>query len=161
MANYRHGAMNLKRHAVMFLATGGYTGRIPFAPGSFGSLVGIPLVYVLAQLPLAMAAITTVLLIAGAIWVAHEGEKALKVHDPGCIVIDEIVGMCVALLGLPFTIPYCVAGYVLFRIFDIVKPPPARQADQKLNGGLGIVMDDVIAGLMTNILIRLLRLFWA
>lgn len=158
MANYRDEAMNLKRHAVMFLATGGYSGRIPFAPGSFGSMVGIPLVYLLARLPLAMAVIATILFIAGAIWVAGEGEKALNAHDPGCIVIDEIAGMCVAMLGLPFTPVYLVSGFVVFRILDIVKPPPARQVDRGLNGGLGIVMDDVIAGLMTNILLHLLRL---
>jgi phosphatidylglycerophosphatase A len=151
--------MNFKRHAVMFLATGGYIGRITLAPGSFGSLVGIPFVYLLARLPLSMAVIAVVFLIAGAVWVADESEKALEVHDPGCIVIDEIAGMCVAMLGLPFTPGYVAGGYVIFRILDIVKPPPARQVDQRLGGGMGIVMDDVIAGFMTNILLHLLRLF--
>lgn len=145
----------------MFLATGGYIGRITIAPGSFGSLVGIPLVYMLARIPFPMAVMATVLFIAGAVWVADQGEKALGTHDPGCIVIDEIVGICVALLGLPCTPAFVVSGYVIFRILDIVKPPPARQVDRKLNGGLGIVMDDVIAGLMTNVVLRLIQLFGA
>jgi phosphatidylglycerophosphatase A len=150
--------MNLKRRAVLLLATGGYIGHIPFAPGSFGTLIGFPLVYALSQLSFSMALIATVLFILGAVWVAHEGERDLGVHDPGCIVIDEVVGLCVAMLGLPFTPLFCISGYVIFRILDIIKPPPARQVDRRLNGGWGIVMDDVIAGVMTNGMLRLLQL---
>jgi phosphatidylglycerophosphatase A len=140
----------------MFLATGGYTGRAPFAPGSFGSLVGIPIVFVLSQLSMTMAAATTAVLIFGAVWVAHEAERALQVKDPGCIVIDEIVGFCVTMLGLPFTPWVCVGGFILFRIFDIVKPPPVRQLEKHLPGGWGIVMDDVMAGIMANVMLRVL-----
>ena len=150
--------MTLKRHAVMFLATGAYIGRLPFAPGSFGSLIGLPLVCLLAWLPLYMAVLVTLLFILAAVWVAGEGERALAVHDPGCIVIDEIAGMCVAMLGLPLTPFYVISGYVVFRILDIVKPPPARQVDRRLDGGWGIVMDDVIAGVMTNVVLRILHL---
>ncbi len=138
----------------MFVATGGYVGKIPFAPGTFGSLVGFPIVYVLSKLSLPMALLVTVLLILGAVWAAHLVEQQLGAKDPGCIVIDEIAGMCVALLGMPLTWTTGLAGFFLFRIFDIVKPPPARQLERKLSGGWGVVMDDVAAGLMTNIVLR-------
>ena len=150
--------MNLKRFALMFLATGGYTGRVPVAPGSFGSLVGIPIVFALSTLSVTMAVATTVLLILGATWVAHEAERALQVKDPGCVVIDEIVGFCVAMLGLPFIPGVCVGGFILFRVFDIVKPPPVRQLERWLPGGWGIVMDDVMAGVMANFVMRILLL---
>ncbi len=146
--------MILKQHAAMFVATGGYVGKIPFAPGTFGSLAGFPIVYVLSKLSLPMALLATVLLILGAVWAAQRVEQQLGAKDPGCIVIDEIAGMCVALLGMPLTWTTGLAGFFLFRIFDIVKPPPARQLEKKLSGGWGVVMDDVAAGLMTHIVLR-------
>ncbi len=139
----------------MILATGGYAGRFPFAPGTVGSLVGIPIIYVLSKLGLAATSIATILLIAIAIWSAGEAERQLKTKDPGCIVIDEIAGMVITLLGLPFTMATAVAGFFLFRIFDVIKPPPARQLDRNLGGGWGIVMDDIAAGIMANIALRL------
>jgi phosphatidylglycerophosphatase A len=146
--------MIFKRQAVMFLATGGYIGRIPIAPGTFGSLIGIPVVYALSLMgtPAALAAV--VLAIPAAVWIAHLAEKQLKQKDPGCIVIDEIAGMCVALAGIPLTWVTGLAGFFLFRVFDILKPPPVRQLDRRLNGGWGIVMDDIAAGAMANIVLR-------
>ena len=154
-ANYRHGAMNFSRHAVMFLATGGYVGRIPFGPGTFGSLVGIPLVLVTSRFSVAGAAAATIVLILIAVAVAEAAERSLKTKDPGCVVIDEIAGMCVTMLAIPFTAWNVMLGFVLFRVFDITKPPPARQLERCLKGGWGIVMDDVAAGIMANIVLRL------
>ena len=144
-----------KPNAVMFLATGGYVGYVPFASGTFGSLVGLPIVYGLSKASGSVALICVVVLILAAVWVAHRAEKALKIKDPGCIVIDEIAGMCVAMLFIPLTIVTGMAGFFLFRLFDVIKPPPARQMEQKLHGGWGVVMDDVAAGIMANIVLRL------
>jgi phosphatidylglycerophosphatase A len=146
--------MIFKRQAVMFLATGGYIGRIPFAPGTFGSLIGIPIAYVFSMIGKPAAFTAVALIILAAVWVAHLAEQQLKQKDPGCIVIDEIAGMCVALVGIPFTWSTGLAGFFMFRVFDILKPPPVRQLDRRLSGGWGIVMDDVAAGAMTNIVLR-------
>ena len=147
--------MILKPKAVMFLATGAYVGRIPFASGTFGSLVGLPIVYLLSLVDWRLAAILTAALILFSVRVADLAEKQLKAKDPGCIVIDEIAGMCVAMLAIPLTLTTGIAGFFLFRIFDIIKPPPARQMETILNGGWGVVMDDVVAGIMANIVLRI------
>ncbi len=144
-----------KPNAVMFLATGGYVGHAPFASGTFGSLVGLPIVYLLSKANGALALILVVALVLGAVWVAHKAESALQAKDPGCIVIDEIAGMCVTMLFIPLTLTTGIAGFFLFRLFDVIKPPPIRQVERKLHGGWGVVMDDVVAGVMANIVLRL------
>jgi phosphatidylglycerophosphatase A len=139
----------------MFLATGGNVGRIPVASGTFGSLVGLPIVYVFSLTDWTIAAALTAALILFSVWVAHMAEQQLKAKDPGCIVIDEIAGMCVAMLGIPLTLSTGAAGFFLFRLFDVIKPPPARQMEKRLKGGWGVVMDDVAAGVMANIVLRI------
>lgn len=146
--------MIFKRQAVMFFATGGYIGRIPIAPGTFGSLIGIPIAYAFSLMGTPTAFSAVVLITVAAVWIAHLAEKQLKQKDPGCIVIDEIAGMCVALVGIPFSWVAGLAGFFIFRVFDVLKPPPIRQLDRHLSGGWGIVLDDVAAGAMTNIILR-------
>lgn len=102
-----------------------------------------------------MAAFFTIALILGSVWVAHRAEQQLNAKDPGCIVIDEIAGMCVTMLFVPLTLTTGAAGFFLFRLFDIIKPPPARQMETILKGGWGVVMDDVVAGVMANIVLRI------
>lgn len=143
-----------RRHVVIFLATGGYVGRMPMAPGTFGSLIGLPVAYALSKMSWPWAAAVVILLTALAVWSAGQAARQLGVKDPGSIVIDEIVGMAVTLLGLPFNIATVVAGFALFRIFDIAKPPPVRQLDRNIGGGWGIVLDDIAAGIMANIVLR-------
>jgi phosphatidylglycerophosphatase A len=145
-----------KRQAVLLLATGGYVGYVPVASGTFGSLVGIPLVFVFSMMPSSLAAVAVLIVFLIAVWAAHEVERLLNAKDPGCIVIDEIAGMCVTMLAVPFTLTSCAAGFVLFRFFDVIKPPPARQMERKLKGGWGVVMDDVVAGIMANIVLRII-----
>jgi phosphatidylglycerophosphatase A len=147
--------MILKPKAVMFLATGAHVGRIPFASGTFGSLVGLPIVYLLSRIDWAAALILTAILVLFSVRVAHLAEKQLKAKDPGCIVIDEIAGMCVTMLAIPLTLTTGLAGFLLFRIFDVIKPPPARLMERRLQGGWGVVMDDVVAGVMANVVLRI------
>jgi phosphatidylglycerophosphatase A len=147
--------MILKPKAVMFLATGAHVGRIPFASGTFGSLVGLPIVYLISKTDWVVALILTILLVLFSVRVAHLAERQLKAKDPGCIVIDEIAGMCVTMLAIPLTLTTGVAGFFLFRLFDIIKPPPARLMESRLQGGWGVVMDDVAAGIMANIVLRI------
>ena len=151
--------MNFSEKAAVFLATGFYVGNIPFAPGTFGSLIGLPLCFLLAGIHLAAAIIAALLIIGLAIWIANAAAKTLKRKDPGCIVIDEIAGMVVTLIGLPFNLTTVVTGFILFRILDILKPFPIRILDKRVSGGLGIVADDVVAGIFANTLMRILLFF--
>jgi phosphatidylglycerophosphatase A len=148
--------MNFREKAVLFLATGFYVGNIPPAPGTLGSLIGLALCFLLAGIQLPPAIILAVLFIGFAVWIAHSAEKTLKKKDPGCIVIDEVAGMVVTLIGLPFNLTTAVIGFIIFRILDILKPFPIRTLDKRLAGGIGIVADDVVAGIFANIILRVL-----
>lgn len=151
--------MLFRRHVIMCLATGCYLGRIPVAPGTWGSLLGIPLAYGLSFLPWQLMIPMTLLAILIAVWIAHIAERQLKRKDPGSIVIDEIVGQSIALLCIPLSFGTCAAGFILFRLFDIAKPPPARYLERRFDGGWGVVLDDVAAGIMAQIVLRL-GLIW-
>jgi phosphatidylglycerophosphatase A len=89
-------------------------------------------------------------------WAAHVVERALGDKDPGVIVVDEVAGMTLSVLALPLTLPVLLVAFVLFRIFDVVKPFPANRA-QALSGGLGVMIDDLIAGLYTLLVLMALR----
>jgi len=89
-------------------------------------------------------------------WAAHVVERALGDKDPGVIVVDEVAGMTLSVLALPLTLPVLLAAFVLFRIFDVVKPFPANRA-QALPGGVGVMIDDLIAGLYTLLVLMALR----
>ena len=151
--------MNLTNKAAVFLATGFYIGKIPLAPGTFGSLIGLPLCFLLAEIQLSAAIIAVLLIIALAIWISNVAERTLERKDPGCIVIDEIAGMVVTLIGLPFNLTTAAIGFILFRLLDIIKPFQIRILDKRLPGGLGIVADDVVAGIFANVLIRIFGVY--
>jgi phosphatidylglycerophosphatase A len=152
--------MKFSDKAVLFLATGFNIGKIPFAPGTFGSIPGLVLGFALAGLTLPLAAVCLVLFIAMAVGIAAKAEKLLKQKDPGCIVIDEIAGMAVTLIGLPFNLTTALIGFIIFRILDISKPFPIRAMDKRVSGGVGIVIDDVAAGIIANLLLRMFIYFF-
>ena len=149
--------MSFKEKSIMVLATGCFTGYISFAPGTFGSIVGLPLCFLLSKTKLPVAILFVLIFIFFAIWISTRAEKILKQNDPGCIVIDEIAGIMVTLLGLPFNIISVVAGFATFRFFDILKPFPVRSIERKFSGGTGIVLDDIAAGIFSNIVLRLVN----
>jgi phosphatidylglycerophosphatase A len=146
--------MNLKQKSVMFFATGCFIGNISFAPGTFGSILGLPLCFFLSKINLLIAVFLTVIFIFFAIWIAQRAEKIVNTEDPGCIVIDEIAGILVTFAGLPFTVISIAFGFLIFRALDIWKPYPISWIERKLSGGAGIVMDDVAAGICSNLLLR-------
>jgi phosphatidylglycerophosphatase A len=135
-----------------WIATSGGVGYIPIAPGTYGTAVGIPLVWLMADLPLWQYALISVVSIAIAIWAAHEADRAWGTHDCQKICIDETVGYFVTMAPVDKHgwVPL-VAGFVLFRLFDQVKPPPVRWLDENLAGGYGVVLDDVAAGVMAAV----------
>ena len=146
--------MNFKKKAVLFLGTGFFCGNIGFAPGTLGSLTGLPFCYFLSYLDQARAFSGIILFIIFAIWIAQMAEKIIKQKDPGCIVIDEMAGIMVTLWALPFNIVTVLAGFIIFRILDIAKPFPISYIEKKLSGGIGIVADDVAAGVIGNLILR-------
>jgi phosphatidylglycerophosphatase A len=129
-------------------------GRSPFVPGTVGTLAALPLVAASGHwLPLwGYAAATAAVTVAG-IWAAGVSARALGRHDPGIVVIDEAAGLFVTMTAMPVTAPTLAAGFLLFRLFDILKPPPASRAE-RLPGGLGIVLDDLIAGAYANLALQ-------
>jgi len=141
------------------VATGGYIGYIPVAPGTWGSVLGVAVYWLVSALPLSAALLLTALLAAVAVWIAHQAEIILRTQDPGQIVIDEVIGMMVALTALPMLPMVWIAAFFLFRFFDILKPFPIGYLEKKCPGGLGIVIDDVIAGVAANLLLRVLLIF--
>ena len=147
--------MKFRERAVLFLATGFFIGTVPFAPGTFGSIIGLPICFLISRLDILIGVICTVLFILFAIWVAAAAEKVLKKKDAGEIVIDEIAGLIVTFIGLPFTLKTVIAGFIIFRTFDILKPFPIRTFEKKVTGGLGVVLDDVLAGIYGNLILRL------
>jgi phosphatidylglycerophosphatase A len=146
--------MNFKQKTVMFLATGCYIGNISFAPGTFGSVLGLLLCFFLSKINFSIAVLLTLIFILSAIWIADKAEKILGEKDPGCIVIDEIAGIILTLSGLPFNITSMIAGFLVFRALDIWKPYPIRLLENKFSGGIGIVLDDVAAGIFSNVILR-------
>jgi len=148
--------MKFGQQAVLFFSTGFYSGNIPFAPGTFGTLAGLPFCFLVSLCPSGIGMMIIIAVMVLAVWLAGLSERLLGSKDPGCIVIDEIAGMLVTLAGLPFTFFTVVLGFVLFRILDILKPFPIRILERKIPGGAGIVIDDIAAGIIANITLRII-----
>ena len=144
---------------MVFLATGCYVGYIPFAPGTFGSLMGIPLVWLLSKLASPFSVLTMFFFILLSLWIGGEAEKIFNQKDSGCIVIDEIAGMLVTFAMIPWSMQNLLIGFILFRVFDIAKPFPSPLIEKNLKGGLGVVMDDIVAGVYANVVLRLFLFF--
>ena len=140
--------------AAIFLATGAYVGKIPLAPGTIGSLWGLPAAYFLSGVPVPLAVLCTGGFILLAIVVAHRAVRLLGKKDPGSVVIDEVAGMMVTMLAIPFHPATAAIGFVAFRVLDILKPFPIRMLERRIPGGAGVVLDDVAAGVMANLLLR-------
>jgi phosphatidylglycerophosphatase A len=136
------------------LATGFGSGYSPVAPGTAGTLVAVPLAMVMPENILAQAACLAAV-ITVSIWAAHAAAPAFGRKDPGQIVVDEIAGYLVAVAMLPAGWMTWLAGFLAFRLFDVVKPPPCQRLEA-LPGGLGIVADDLMAGLYANLSLRIL-----
>ncbi|MGD2137313.1 MAG: phosphatidylglycerophosphatase A [Gammaproteobacteria bacterium] len=149
-------SLRLLRHPVDFLALGFGSGLVPAAPGTAGTLAAIP-VYLLLQ-PLSPAvylALVAMLFLAGIPICAHTARR-LGVHDHPAIVWDEVVGYLASMSLAPAGWQWPVTGFVLFRLFDVVKPWPIRWCDRRISGGLGIMLDDLLAGIFTAIALQLL-----
>ena len=140
----------------VFIATAAYTGYFPVAPGTIGSAVGL-VVYIgvwWTQSPVVEVALIAGLFAAG-VWAGTTAEQYFGGIDPGPVVIDEVVGMLITLAFIPVGWSAALAGFFLFRVFDVIKPYPAGRFEQ-LHGGLGVMADDAMAAVYANLCLRLL-----
>ncbi len=153
------GESFLDRVLILFV-TAGYAGFSRLAPGTVGSLVGLLLYLPLASSPALVPPLAAVAMFFLGVFASSHVANIWRVKDPQAIVIDEIVGMWIALLWLPFEMVYFAGAFLAFRLFDIFKPFPARQAEG-LPAGWGIMVDDVVAGVYANLAIHgLVYLRW-
>lgn len=142
-------AMALMKDPLHALSLGFGSGLSPWAPGTLGTLAAVPLYYAMSFLPVwAYWAVTAAVILIG-IPACERTARALDVHDAGVIVWDEVAGYLIAMGMMPRQWQWLLAGFVLFRLFDIIKPWPIRIIDSKVGGGFGIMLDDIIAGAFT------------
>ncbi len=141
---------------IKVFATGLGTGYSPFAPGTAGTVIGIPVYLVFSRFHWALHAISIIALFFLAVYVSQEAENLFQQKDASKIVIDEIVGFQVTMFLISPAIIHIVLGFIAFRFFDIIKPFPIRLCEKKFSGGYGVVMDDVMAGIYGNIIVMLL-----
>lgn len=138
----------LWRSPVQLLAFGFGSGLSPWAPGTAGTLVAVPLYFALADLGLAYYSLLVIAAGALGVWLCGAASRQLRVHDHRGIVWDEWVGYWITLWALPVEWQWVISGFVVFRVFDILKPWPISLIDRRVPGGLGIMADDIAAGLM-------------
>ena len=149
------------RNPLHLLSLGLGSGLSPRAPGTCGTLAAVPLYLLLAQLPLAWYLLAVALAFLVGVYLCGYTSKALGVHDHGGIVWDEFVGYWITMIAVPASWQWILAGFVLFRLFDIFKPWPVKVADAKMTGGFGIMFDDVLAGLYALAILQILLLVMA
>ncbi len=144
------------RNPIHFLAFGLGSGASPWAPGTVGTLAAVPLWYLLAQLPMITSLLIVLAAFAVGCWLCQRTSDDLGVHDHGGIVWDEFVGFWVTMIAVPVAPLWAVLGFVLFRVFDILKPWPIRWIDKRVEGGFGIMLDDLIAGVFAAVILQII-----
>lgn len=147
------------RNPVHLLAFGFGSGVLPFAPGTFGTLVAVPLYLLLQPLPLLSYLATLLVAFIAGVWLCEKTSRDLGVHDHGGIVWDEIVGYLLTMTFAPQGWVWLLLGFVLFRLFDIFKPWPIRSIDRQVKGGFGIMLDDVLAAIYALLILQLINYF--
>lgn len=150
-------AGRIVRDPYCFLAFGFGSGLAPVAPGTFGTLAAIPIYWLLAGLDLPLYAGLVLGLFLAGIPICRRCEESLGVHDASGIVWDEIVGYLITMVAIPFSWQAAALGFVLFRLFDILKPWPISRIDRAVPGGLGVMLDDALAGVLAALCLSLAR----
>jgi len=149
---------SFKKTIILFIAEGAYSGKSPVAPGTFGTAVGVLLYLAMKNLsPLVYLSLCLLIILIGT-WAAGHAEELLKKKDASPIVIDEIAGYLISMFLVPTGWGFVAAGFFIFRIFDIIKPWPLMRL-QDLHGGPGIMLDDIGAGIYTNLALQVAVLF--
>ena len=148
-----------KFNPIHFVAFGFGAGYAKKAPGTVGTLVGIPFVLIFQQGSLEIYLLATLIMTLFGIWLCGASSRLMGVHDHPGIVWDEIVGYMITMIAAPTGWQWLLLGFILFRIFDIFKPWPISYIDRNLHGGIGIMLDDVLAGVMAAIVLQIVVYF--
>ena len=143
----------------LILAFGFGSGCSPWAPGTFGTVVAIPVYLLLNTTPLWLYLSVTLIMFLVGIWLCDKTTRKLGVHDHKGIVWDEIVGYLITMIAAPEGWLWVIIGFVLFRLFDILKPWPISVADKQLKGGFGIMIDDVLAGIAAFVILHIIAYY--
>lgn len=148
------------RSLIIFIATAGYSGYSPVAPGTAGSVVGLVVIWLVFG-PLWMHSPALCLAIfaiafAVACWISDRAEKIFDQHDDSRIVIDEVLGMAATMFGNPLSFGYLMLGFLLFRVADVIKPWPANLIDRRMRNGAGVMLDDLAAAIYANIVLQVI-----
>ena len=150
----------MKKALIFGAATLGGVGKLPLYPGTWGSLFTLPLVWYLSNFSLTVFLTFTVCLFFFAVFVSFLYEKEFSKKDPKEIVIDESAGILVSFIGISWSWPHVVMGFLLFRFFDIVNPFPVNWFDKQIKNGWGVVLDDIMAGVYTCLTLHTIRMVW-
>ena len=146
------------RHPAHVIALGGGAGLVPVAPGTFGTLVAFPLHWILATyLSEPFHAITIGCLFAIGVWASGVTGRAMGISDHSSMVCDEVVAMLIILFFVPVGLLSWSAAFLIFRVFDVLKPPPIRQVDQRVKGGFGVMLDDILAAFYALLVLAILQ----
>ncbi len=151
-------SLNVWTNPIHFLAFGFGSGTLPWIPGTWGTLAAVPIYLFMRHLPLLYYGAALLVIILVGIWICDVAEKAVGIPDYSGIVWDEIAGFLLTMLAAPAGWQWIVVGFVLFRVFDIWKPWPIRWIDQFVKGGLGVMLDDLLAAVYAWILLHLCAL---
>lgn len=146
----RPSSITLIRRPMLLCALGFGAGLAPKAPGTFGTLVAIPIVILLAQGSNWLLPLVTFVFFGAGIYICSDASKYFGAHDHSSIVWDEIVGYMITLSFVPVSLETIIIGFILFRLLDILKPWPISWLDRRVDGAWGIMLDDVVAGLVAN-----------
>ncbi|VAX13400.1 Phosphatidylglycerophosphatase A [hydrothermal vent metagenome] len=147
-------SLSMLRNPVHFLSFGFGSGLFPVAPGTVGTLAAIPVYLLLARLDLLAYLLVTLLMFSVGVYLCDVTSRELGGDDHPAIVWDEIVGYVITMIAVPPKIEWLIAGFLLFRLFDILKPWPIRVLDRSIKGGLGIMLDDVLAGIFSAVILQ-------
>ncbi|HSW93773.1 MAG TPA: phosphatidylglycerophosphatase A [Gammaproteobacteria bacterium] len=139
-----------------FIAFGFGSGAMPFAPGTFGTLIAIPFYLAICTFSLPVYISLVILITIGSMWLCERVSKEIHVHDHQGMCLDEIVGYLVTMTGVPHGLLWMALGFLLFRLFDIWKPWPIGYIDKKVSGGFGMILDDVLAGVYSLLILNFL-----
>ena len=153
MAEQKACAKSLKNKLIKLIATFFYVGKFPFAPGSLASLIGLLLLVCVARVSFFAFFLFIILLVIG-FYCSGRAEKLIGKKDPSEIVIDEVCGVFLVFLAVPLDLGFLLAGFILFRFFDIVKPFPLKRLE-RLPGSFGIMLDDLLAGVYANLILQI------
>jgi phosphatidylglycerophosphatase A len=147
---------SIMKKIIHFLAYGFGSGLCPIMPGTCGTIVAIPIYLLLAQLPLLYYSIILVIMILVGFWLCDVTARDLDIHDPPNVVWDEIVGYLLTMIAVPINWVWVIVGFILFRVFDIWKPWPISWVNENVDGGFGIVIDDLLAAIPAAIILQII-----